>query len=267
MIVDFIEELIHNLTKERPVITDCESTGKYKKIPEIRIYNDSKRCYERISYESSKKTVHNKKAFAELITEELARRANETGAFATVQLNSEGGKFIPDENTGEYIEYYERALSQQWKLIKNGINKHYDHKNFLLFLQALKPSIDNFQEVFRSFAHLRMIGGTTLSSNPIFTEGANTSGYKCTYKLATGEDGEETFPSSFRVTVPFAKADDLTYDIDIDLLFYKDSDDEIMIEVFCPEYEHVEEQAIIEEADYIKKQLEDYEDLLILSDF
>ena len=52
-----------------------------------------------------------------------------------------------------------------------------------------------------------------------------------------------------------------------DLLFTRNEDDEIEIEVLCPEFENIEEQAIIDEAEYIKEQTQGYSDLLVLSDF
>ena len=126
-------------------------------------------------------------------------------------------------------------------------------------MQSLKPSINNFQDLFRRFATLRMLGTTQITSNPIFTEEGQETGYTCRYKLEDGCDGE--------VSVQFAKAGDEYYTIPIDLLFYRDENDCIKIETSSPLFENIEEQAIVDEANYIKEQASVYEQLLVLSDF
>ena len=253
--------------KKRPELIVSTLYGQYEWTKEELIYNDAEHKYfSRIS-EPKTKTVRSAKAFAKLIKEELTRRENDNGERATVSLNLLGGYFVADDNLGRGYANFDRLNSQQWNLVKNGINKRYDHKNFLLFVQALKPSIVDFQEVYRRLATLRMVGNTTITSNPMFTEDGQNSGYTCHYRLEDGCDGEETYPSGFTVTVPFAKGGDTAYEIPIDLLFYRDEDDEIGIEVLCPEFENVEEQAILDEAEYISSELHQAERLLILSDF
>ena len=69
------------------------------------------------------------------------------------------------------------------------------------------------------------------------------------------------------VNVPFAKGGDVAYAIPIDLLFYRDDDNELRIEILCPEFENIEEQAILDEASYVQNELSDSCELLILSDF
>lgn len=67
--------------------------------------------------------------------------------------------------------------------------------------------------------------------------------------------------------MPFAKAGDTKYSIPVDLLFFRNEDDELRIEVLCPEFENIEERAIIDESEYIKKETENLSELLILADF
>lgn len=253
--------------QKRPELIDCPVYGQYSSTYRTFMYNDSSREYEEQVSRPESKRVRSVKAFARIIAEELRRRENASGNRASVSINLSGGVFIPDDDFGYNSITFERLNSQQWKLIKSGINTRMNHKQFLLFLQGLKPSIAYFNDVFKSFSMLRMIGKTELTSNPIFTEDGQESGYTCTYKLEDGTTGEDKFPTGFVATVQFAKAGDKSYDIPIDLLFTRNELDEIEIEVLCPEFENIEEKAIIDEADYIKAETANYSELLVLSDF
>lgn len=264
---ELLKEAIQVLkNNKRPELINCTMYGQYTADVKEFLYSDRKEEYSIIEKNPEPKLVRSAKAFTALIKEELKRRNNATGEKATVKLNLDGGYFIADENFGEGITHFERLNSQQWEIVKNGINKIYDHKTFLLFLQKLKPSISAFNEVFKQFATLRIIGQTELTSNPIFTEDGQNSGFSCRYKLEDGCDGEDTFPTGFNVNVAFAKAGTFKYDLPIDLLFTRSADNELNIEVLCPTFENIEELAIIDEANYIKSEAEEYENLLIISD-
>lgn len=253
--------------QKRPELVECPVYGQYSSEFQTFMYSDSAQVYLKNLSRPSNKKVRSVKAFAKIIAEELRRRENATGDRSTVCINMSGGEFIPDDNFGGTSITFERLNSQQWKLIRSGINTRMNHKQFLLFLQGLKPSIACFADIFRDFATLRMIGRTELTSNPIFTEDGQNSGYTCSYKLEDGTTGEDRFPTGFVAEVQFAKAGDKTYLIPIDLLFTRNELNEIEIEVLCPEFENIEEQAIIDEAEYVKEQTSSYTELLVLSDF
>lgn len=241
--------------------------GQYEPQQREFIYSDANHQYDYEVFNYGNKEVRSVKAFAKVISEELKRRNNPTGYKATVSVNLDGGYFIPDDNTQETKITFDRLNSQQWNLIKRYINKDMNHRDFLLFLQAIKPSLEYFDEIYKSYAMLRLVGKTELTSNPVITESGEESGYKCTYRLEDGTDGEENFPTGFLADVQFAKAGDKKYPIPIDLLFYRNEDNEIRITVLCPIFENIEEQAIIDEADYIKEKTKEFNDLLVLSDF
>lgn len=253
--------------QKRPEQIEQTVYGEYTPYKESLIYDDSEHNYITPTVKAKGKEIRNINAFIDLIKEELRRRENSDGDKATVGLNLDGGYFIADENKQKGITIYRRLNSQQWLLFKSGINKNMDHKQFLLFMQALKPSIDNFQDVFSRFVQLRLIGHSTITSNPIITADGQSSGYSCTYRLEDGTDGDAKFPTGFELKLQFAKAGIMTYDVPVDLLFYRDENDELMIQVLCPEFEHIEEQAIIDEAKTVREQTSQYEKLLILSDF
>lgn len=255
--------------QKRPETIKAPVYGLYSERERTFIYNDSQEYYEVEIRQPREKEVHNVKAFALSIAEELKRRGNATGDRATVNINSHGGLFIPDDDFGGYEIAFRRINSQQWNLVKKMLNQTVNHKQFLLWLQGLKPSFDGevFQNLFLKFVQLKIVGTSKLVSNPIITQNGQEQGYTCCYRLQDGTEGEEHFPTGFSVRVPFAKAGDTYYDIPIDLLFTKDECDGIQITVLCPEFENIEERAIIDEAKYITQETKKYSELLVLSDF
>ena len=268
METELIKEAIEVLkNKKRPELIDATIYGRYSSKKQTYLYNDAQAEYKKHTSIPEAKEVRSVKAFVQIIKEELLRRENETGSNATVRIDLNGGYFIPDDDFGEDIVKFRRLNSQQWNLVRTGINKVYDHRSFLEFLQALAPSIDDFQELFKRFSLLRIVGKSTLTSNPIITEQGQSEGYTCTYKLDDGCDGEEHFPRGFSLCVPFAKAGDMYYNIPIELLLCRNEDDELEIEVLCPLFENIEEKAIINEAKFVKEKTSSHERLLVLSDF
>lgn len=263
-----LQEVIDALkNQKRPELINCPVYGQYTPTEKTFLYSDEEQDYVLHNEPLQKTTVKSARAFSEVIREELKRRGNETGNFSTVVINLNGGYFSPDDNTQNHIFLYNRLNSQQWQLIKGAINKTYNHKNFLLLLQALKPSLEDFNFWFQKFSTLRIVGNTKLESTPFFTNEGAESGYICRYRLEDGTTGEENFPSGFNLQIPFAKADAHTYSVPIDLLFARDDFDNIQIEVQCPLFENIEEQAVINEAQFIKDACKDFKDLLVLSDF
>lgn len=267
---NILSELITALkNQKRPETIEAPVYGLYSNKTRTFLYDDSQKCYNMVEETPDNKEVRNVKAFANSIAEELKRRENNTGARATVNINMNGGLFIPDDDFGGYKINFNRLNSQQWNWVKGFINRTVNHKEFLLWLQGLKPSFNSevFHELFLKFVQLKIVGQSKLLSNPIITENGQEEGYACTYKLADGTEGEEHFPTGFTVNVPFAKAGEYSYDIPIDLLFTKTENDQINITVLCPEFENIEERAIIDEANFIKDATSKYPDLLVLSDF
>ena len=267
MFNELAKEITELLQKQRPEKIDKLQYGQYSSRSIELLYNDGKKEYEQLNSRPENKTVGSVKAFAACIKEELKRRDNQTGHKATVRIYSKGGYFVPDEDFGIFKTSYERINSQQWELIKANTNKVMSHRGFLEFVQALKPSIEEFDVLFARLSSIRMIGNSTLVSTPIFVNAEQEQGYKCTYKLEDGYEGEEILPQGFIAKVPFVKAGEKTYDIPIELLFYRDEGDELGIRVICPLFENIEEQAIIDEAEFIKEETKDFTELLVLSDF
>lgn len=267
---ELIQELIEILkNQKRPETTPVTEYGQYSQRCRNALYSDADKEYGIQNSKPENKEVRSVNAFAASIAEELKRRNNETGAKATVNINLTGGIFYPDDDFGGYQIKFNRLNSQQWNWVKSLLNSTVNHKKFLLWLQGLKPSFTPqvFQDVFSKFAQLKIIGQSKIVSNPIITENGQEQGYTCTYRLSDGTDGVESFPSGFAVEVPFSKAGEKNYTIPFDLLFTRNDNDEIEITVLCPEFENIEEKAIIDEAEYIKRRTASYTELLVLSDF
>lgn len=269
--MSIITEIQNIFKNKREVIFSDEITGKYKK--EIRkrchIYNDANQNYVELPINSTgcNWIVSTAENFAKLIDEELQRFDNTSGENATVKLNLTGGEFNANDNFRENLSVFKRQNSQQWLLLKTGINQTFNHEEFLQWFRGLKPSIDNFEAYFRAFAKLRVIGMGELRSNPYFTDGTQETGYKITYRLeGCTDDMDEYLPNNFKITCPFEKANEKKYTQTIELLFANNGGD-IEISVFAPDFEVIEEQAIQDEANYIKGNLEKHDRLLILADF
>ncbi|MBQ7450694.1 hypothetical protein IJS77_04690 [bacterium] len=264
-----LKELVNDiLLRNRPEKQTVRIYGNYGAFKDLEaVYSDNSKNYLLKEAENIDRIVHSKKAFVALIKEELRRNNNIDGDFATVRLNLKGGDFVADDKFYEGKFDYTRLLSEQFDILRNSKNRVYDHEEFLNILRALKPSIVGFQEVYRKFSKIRIIGRSEMTSNPIFIDDKSESGYKCTYKLTDRTEEDATLPSSFEVLLPFAKAGEMLYKFPVELLFYNTNGNEIMVKIQIPEFETIVEQAIIDEAEEIKEELKEHSKLLVLADF
>ena len=266
---------IAELIKEKLLINRPEHTNvvKYSNYEGNEVYeatySDSSQSYEIKTSRIESRKVRSAKAFIDLIKEELRRRNNQDGKFATVQLNLDGGLFCADENKSAGFATYERLHSEQYLTLNCFRDKVLTHEEFLIMLQKLKPSIVEFPSVFKAYSKIRLIGQSKLTSNPVFDEnGQAESSFICNYKLSDGTDSEDiSLPASFSLKLPFTKADDYFYEFTVELLFYNTNSNQIAVRVQVPCWEAVEEQAIIDEAAFIKNELSECKELLVLADF
>lgn len=261
-----ITELLEALKGKRPEILHLTESGRYSERKREVVYSDADHQYKFMLSPTHVKELSSVRSFCEAIKEELRRLENEDGEKATVKIEEEGGFFIANEDFSDIVIKYKRINSQQWQLIKRNINRVMSHREFLEFVQALKPSIADFQNLFQRLSSIRLIGNSTLCSTPIFVNNQQEEGYKCTYKLEDGYEGEETLPNGFTCNVQFTRAGDNHYEIPIELLFYRNDNDGLEIRVMCPLLENIEEGAIIDEANFIKSNI-NASRILILSDF
>lgn len=265
-----LKELVQDiLLRQRPEHTEITEYGAYKEYrSKISTYNDAQKAYQVIDKNISNNSVRSWKAFCTYIKEELRRRNNSTGNFATVQINSKGGEFTADCNFNEGKCSYDRLHSELYNILSNYKDEVLDHEDFLLMLQKLKPGIKNFSELYKKCSKIRIVGRSEVNSTPIFNEnGEAESGYICTYKMSDGTEEDMTLPAEFFVEIPFVKAGERKYSYHVELLFFNTKSSQIAVKVHVTDWETNEEQAIIDEANDIKQTLEEYPNLLVLADF
>ena len=266
MLKEFVQDV---LLRNRPEHTEIIVYGNYNNTKSYNAtYDDDDKCYQVRISSGETFSVNSSKAFIAYIQEELHRRNNSDGIYATARIHSDGGSFIADCNFNDGHCNYKRLHSEQYNILKSYNNQTLDHEQFLLMLQKLKPSIQGFPELYKHCQKIRAIGHSTLSSNPIFDEnGEADSSYICTFKLSDGTDEDLTLPAEFFVTCPFVKAGERKYTYHVELLFFNTGSSKIAVKVQVTDWETVEEQAIIDEANNIKNALSEHDELLVLADF
>lgn len=257
------------ILRNRPEHTTVKTYGNYAgNMEQEATYNDNTKTYELRVKSCNSGRVRSAKAFVEFIKEDLKRRENPSGKFATVHIDMDGGHFTADDNYNTGNCEYVRLNSEQYNILNNYRDKVLDHEGFLIMLQKLKPSIEDFHELYKRFSKIRAIGTSRMTSNPVFDENGDAeASFTCTYSLTDGTDEDVSLPAGFMVTVPFVKAGEKMYSYDVELLFINTKSNEIAVKVQIPNWETQEEQAIIDEAVSIKGELEELSELLVLADF
>lgn len=267
MLAELVEKLQN---QKRPEVLTVTKDGNYTDRQIELVYNDEKGMYTEIpACSNNVHTVTSASALVDFIKEECRRRENPSGNKSTLQLGLKGGKFAADTDFNRGACSYVRMFSQQWEVLTSYANKTLSHREFMRSLKKLKPSIDEFDKIFRAFSQIRLIGNSKLISNPIFTSTSETAeqGYLCKYSLEGGGEGEAVIPNGFQVYLPYGKGTEKEYCVNIELLFSRNDYDELEIEFCCPDLDYVEEQAISDEAEYVRKNTEELTNLLILADF
>jgi len=161
---------------------------------------------------------------------------------------------------------YERSLSEQWVTFATCIGKTYNHEEFLRLLQKLSPSIPAFKELYPIFLDIRVIGRAEVVSKPFYVNGEAETGCKIKFKMQGGEDETVILPESFVIRLPYAKGNyDKLYDVEVQLVF--DNKCGINVLIQAPLFEQAEEKALLDEVEYLKSELNKYEDLLVLFNF
>lgn len=260
---EFIEE-IQKLS--RPDKLEVTQYGKYSSRTVEAVYNDANQQYEVQKVNASTTSLSSTKSLIQFVKEEFKRRDNKTGNNSTLRIGINGGKFTADDNFGEGICEYKRVLSQQWEMLDEINGRIMNHEEFLMALLKLSPSINDFREAYKSFLKVRVVGNSEMVSNPVFVNNQAESGYMVKYKLQGGQSADDVIPDHFSVTVPYVKASDKKYDIDVDVQIMNDNCNNLKIKINIPLLENKEEQAIIDEIENIKGELGDYKDMSILSD-
>lgn len=268
-----ISKLIDNVKEEkRPISAHIIEYGKYTNRERVVFYNDREQHYDKpyVADTVKKTEVRSAKAFIAYIKDELARRNNEKGHHASVQIGLVGGKFTADDNFNEGICTYSRLKSEQLEALESAKNETFSQSGFLQLLQRLKPSIPDFKNIWTTFSKLRIERNSRMASNPVFDDNLEMEeGCICTYEIQsganTGTTEEVRIPLEFDVTMPFVKAGENFYNFKVELVVSKGNYG-VEITTVIPDYERRIEQAIIDEAEFIKNELKESAELLVLAD-
>ena len=284
-----LKELFNRIDAKRNIAIETTEYGVYSERKTEAIYNDSKQQYETNHRNGRNLKVSSVKSFIDFITEELKRLNNATGKNTTVVIDEDGGSFSADDDFMKIGCNYSRSLTSGWQTLQNVANQKLNHEQLLTTLQKLRPFILNFEELYKRLLDIRTIGRSEMISNPVFIQGEEngsnavprsasdksscggllaSSGYKVTFKLQSGEQDEVELPNSFRVILPYAKGrQDVTYVIPVELMYLNNGNGRIEILFQCSELERIEEEALEDEVIFLKEQLTDFSELLVLLNY
>lgn len=268
MLKEVITDLLKNVRERRPEKSEVTIYGNYSTKTKEAVYNDGEEEYTVREDIKSGESVSSVRSFATFIKEELRRRDNTTGNFATATINSKGGIFYADDDFIKGKCEFTRKLSQQWEALASCVDKTLRHEELLRVMQKLSPSIENFHELYIDLLDVRIIGRSEMTSNPIFVDGEATSGYKIKFKMQSGDQEESTLPCYFVCKVPYAKGNyEQMYEVPIELMYLNDGNGHLNILFQCPTFENIEETAMLDEVNYLKDELKKHEDLLVLFNY
>lgn len=268
-----LDKLFDRIDSKREAKIEVTEYGVYSSRQVEAVYSDSKEEYEvqeRIERSLEVSTVN---SFIDFINEELDRAKNKTGKKSTVIINNCGGYFSADDDFKDISCEYERSLTEGWKTLRSVANCKIGHEQLLTTLQKLRPYIDNFEDLYLALLDIRAIGRSEMVSNPVFFMGDDgglgaSSGYKITYKLQSGTQEDVMLPNKFEVVLPYARGrQDITYRVPVELMFLNNGNGRIEVLFQIAELEQIEEDALEDEVKYLKEQLSEFKDLLVLLNY
>lgn len=261
-----IKKILSHIQEQRTIKENITIHGNYTDKVVEGVYNDADQKYIIRDSLKSCENVSTVQSFTNFIKEELKRRNRETGKFATAVIDSNGGRFTADDDFQRGNCKFTRSLSEQWLAFRDCIGRSYNHEEFLRLMQKLSPSIVNFKELYPTLLDIRIIGRSEEISKPFYVNGETESGVRIKFKMRGGEDENITMPESFTIRLPYAKGNySKFYDVPVQLVY--DNRCGINILIQAPEFEQAEEQALLDEVEFLKKELSKYPDLLVLFNF
>lgn len=266
MLREEITKILQKIQQQRPVKEEVTLRGSYSEKKVEAIYNDSEQLYEVQPPLKPEEEVTTVESFRDYIKEELSRRGKTSGKLATVSINKNGGRFVADDDFQQGKCVFRRSLSEQWLTFKNCIGESFSHEEFLRLMQKLSPSIVGFKDLYPDLLDIRVIGRAENVSKPYYVKGESQSGVQIKFKMRGGEDENIILPEHITLKLPYAKGkNDKTYTVDADLVYENSYGIQILVQ--APLFEQVEEMALLDETEFLKKELSKYPDLLVLFNY
>lgn len=261
MITKFLENLI---SKARPETLNVKTHGVYVAEVQQATYNDGKGQYEVLQAFAKNRSVSNLNSLISAVKEECKRReGQQDGKYMTVGFTLLGGYFFCNDNMPNLGFYeYKRQKSALWKVIERIIDREFDHKELIVLIQNLRlafKSPEEFNKVFSGISELKVKKGTEATSKPIATGGKFGNSYKEEFDIGG-------FACTLTVEVPYLKGSEEKYDIDLWINIITNGE-HTYFKIICPEFEMVEEEAILNEISDFRKEVAELKELLILEDY
>jgi hypothetical protein len=232
------------------------------------IYDDAEKKYIELDrFVKQDGYVSTVESFAELVMEHAKRNERATGKNMTVTFTSSGATFSPDDNDRRDIFTYRRVLSQQWEALKQILGKPMSHKALIRTLQALSPSIVNYQIIFASFQRLAISKDVKLVSEPILNaDGHSGNSYAVNLSIKGAVAGETTLPANIEMRLQYARGSSAKYDVPVEVDL-TENDGTPVITLFAPTLDAVADQAVLDEMEYFEEQTSTLTDLLNVVNF
>lgn len=268
-----LDKLFDRIDRKRDAKIEVTEYGVYGSRQVEAVYSDSSEQYKVRERAVRRLRVSTVNSFIDFINEELDRTKNKTGKKSTVIISDCGGNFSADDNFEGISCSYERSLTEGWKTLCRVANCKIGHEQLLTTLQKLRPYIDNFEDLYLTLLDIRAIGRSEMVSNPVFFMGNDgglgvSSGYKITYKLQSGTQEDVMLPNAFEVVLPYARGrQDITYRVPVELMYLNNGNGRIEVLFQVAELEQIEENALEDEVKYLKEQLSEFKDLLVLLNY
>lgn len=212
------------------------------------VYNDHDQEYDELEPPIERTdTVSNIDSFTELVVAEAERRKNKTGEFMNVIFTEAGATFIADTNDRRDVYHYARKPSAQWKALTARLGVKQNHRDFIVWLQSLQPSIAEFSAVLQAFRSLQLNRSAKMISEPMLVDGAKGASYEVKLDVKSGGSASASIPQTIGVKLPFARGDQREYEFDVQIDIDGGEGDAPIITAYAPAVEVIKEKAIVDE--------------------
>lgn len=213
----------------------------------IFIYDDSAGDYKELDpYKAKSDTVSNIESFITLVTAEAKRRNNADGSRMNVIFSDVGATFIADTDDRRDVYKYERKHSAQWRALTAKLGQKQNHRDFIVWLQTLQPSIEDYATVLAAFRSLQLNRSAKMVSDPLLVDGSKGVVYEMKLDVKSGS-AVATIPQAIKVKLPFARGDEREYEFEVQIDIDGGEGDAPIITAFAPAVEVIKETAIVDE--------------------
>ncbi len=222
------------------------------------------------THDGRKREICNIESMVTVAKEEARRRDNKTGDHMTVIFNKTGANFFTDDknrlNPDSWT--YNRRNSRQLSILEKGLGSQMDHQGFLRLFQGLKPSIKNYETLFRAYRKTRASKTSQAISAPILQDGKMGAEFSMAFQVEGGNAGtpqNAAFPAEFAVEMPVVVGSQKKYEFGVEVDIWL-QDKTLVWGIRCPELLTLIEQSVLDEIEFFRKETAELPDLCIVMD-